>query len=67
MDDFDVVFMSMPSLVKMYRERGINTELHYHGFNGAIPSMLEKRDFDPSEKLYDFTFWVRLGSVMVWT
>lgn len=59
MQDFDMVFMSMPSLVKMYRERGIPAELHYHGFNGAIPQMLARIGRDNPPKAHPLTF---LGS-----
>ena len=40
MGDFDIVLLSMPSLVDMYRERGIPSQLHYHGFNGQVLSRL---------------------------
>ncbi len=36
LNDFDLILMSMPSLVDMCKSRGINADLHYHGFNTNV-------------------------------
>lgn len=56
MADFDLVYMSMPSLVDLYRDRGIPAELHYHGFNGNIPDLMTSAGFTNGEKALDFSF-----------
>lgn len=56
MGDFDLVCLSLPSLVDLYREKGIPAELQYHGFNGAIPDMLANQGQADPDQRFDFTF-----------
>ena len=36
MDSFDLIYFSLPSIVEIYKKRGINCKLHYHAFNQNV-------------------------------
>jgi spore maturation protein CgeB len=54
LDDVDLLMLGVPSLVRIYRERGMACELTYHGFNDRVPELLEQPA--PDETRHEFTF-----------
>jgi hypothetical protein len=41
--DVDLLMLAVPSIVRVYRDRGIECELMYHGFNDRVPELLAEQ------------------------
>jgi hypothetical protein len=52
--DVDLLMLAVPSIVRVYRERGLDCELMYHGFNDRVPALLGEQP--PVQRQHPLTF-----------